>query len=159
MIEENYVKLIALYGAALSTGLLILQLYRIRVEQTERRPRIKVELSPGAITQGPRKSGIMIILVAANVGSRAVTLQLPSLLLPNGRKLVLLQPGGNVSFPHELLPGRSCTLWEDMKELAQSLLKEGCSGETKIVCEFRDAVGNSHKSKPFAFAVDYWAKE
>jgi len=44
--------IIAVYGAALSTILGAIELYRFRVEQQEKKPKVKVTLTTGLISQG-----------------------------------------------------------------------------------------------------------
>ena len=152
---------VAVYGAILSTILAILEVYRFRAEQREREPRIRVEIARGFMRQGDAVGPDLIFLDAANAGDKNVTLSFPALLLPDGKYLMTPIPRGdesNVTFPCELLPGRSCSTWREAGNLARSLRKNGYSGRIEIVGEYRDAVGNSYKSKPFNFDIDYWSK-
>jgi hypothetical protein len=151
--------IIALYGAGLATVLGVLELYRFRIEQAEKKPRVEVTVSTGFLSQGPTTSPAMLVLEAANSGSQPVTLNgIPSLLLPDKQKVILLGAESDVEFPHELLPGKKCTFWRDIKKLASSLKTKGYSGQLNVVGEFKDAIGNSYKSKSFPFDIEDWAK-
>jgi hypothetical protein len=100
----------------------------------------------------------MIFLIAANSGDRPVTVNIPSLLLPDTRRLLLVGAERHVTFPYELAPGQSCEVYEDVKKLAMSLKKEDFSGSVELVCEYRDALENSYRSKPFQFNIDDFIK-
>jgi hypothetical protein len=148
----------AAYGAVLSTILALFGAIRWFLERREKQPRIQVTTKLGFSTVPgmPGISDYLMFFEAANVGERPVTLNIPCLLLPDGRYLWLLRAERHEAFPHELLPGRSCMLWEELKGLARSLSEQGFSGEIKVVCIFKDAVGNSYKSKRMSFDVDHW---
>lgn len=151
--------IIALYGAGLSTAVGLLELYRFRVQQAEKKAKITVTLLTGFLSQGRETSPAMLTLEAANSGRQPVTLtSIPSLLLPNDQKVVLTEAESNVQLTYELLPGKSCTFWRDIKQLARSLKGHGYSGQLNIVGEFKDAVGNSYKSKSFPLDIEDWAK-
>jgi len=142
----------------LSTILAVFGGIRWFLERREKQARVHVSTKLGfSTTPGmPGTSDYLIFFDAANVGERPVTLNKPCLILPDGRYLWLVGAQGIEPFPHELLPGKSCTVWEELREVAASLSREGFSGEIKVVCMFRDAVGNSYKSKPMSFGVDHW---
>jgi len=157
---EDYAALvIAVWGAVLSTCLAIFEVYRFLVEQRTRKPRIIVEMTLGFMRRG-EDTRMLIYLSAANAGDKVVTLSFPALLLPDRRYLTTFPRGdeSDVAFPHELLPGRSCQTWREIRKLAQSLLDNGYSGTIEIVGEFRDVVGNRYKSKPFTFNIAHWSK-
>jgi len=100
-----------------------------------------------------------ILLGAMNVGSKAVTLSsVPSLLLPSEKQFVIFNSIIPVNFPYELLPGKSCQVFIEIREFVQTLKELGYSGKIKIVGQFGDAIGNSYKSEPFDFNIDFWAK-
>jgi hypothetical protein len=148
----------AAYGAVLSTILALFGAIRWFLERREKRPRIQVTTKLGFSTVPgmPGTSDYLIYFEAANVGERPVTLNVPYLLLPDGRNLWLIEAQRFVPLPHELLPGKNFMVWEELRELARSLSGQGFSGEIKVVCMFKDAVGNSYKSKPMSFDVDHW---
>jgi hypothetical protein len=62
-------------------------------------------------------------------------------------------------FPYELRPGDKCELWQEASKLAEELGKHGYSGKMKLVCQFKDAVDNSYRSKLFPFDIDDWLGE
>jgi len=151
--------IIAIYGAALSTILGAIELYRFHVEQQEKKPRVKVTLTTGLISQGNQVSPAILTLTAANVGRIPVTLtSIPSLYVSRDRKVILTEAERDVEFPHELLPGKSCNYWRDIKQLARELKRHGYSGRLKIIGEFGDALDNKYKSKPFSFDIEDWTK-
>jgi hypothetical protein len=146
---------IAAYGALLSTILAVLGGVRWFLEK---RPRIQVTSKLGFMT-APGQSGTsdyLIYFEAANIGERPVTLSIPYLRLPDGRNLWMPKVQRLVPFPHDLLPGKKCMVWEELRGLARGLSEEGFSGEIMVVCMFDDAVGNSYKSKPIRIGIDHW---
>jgi hypothetical protein len=151
--------IIAIYGAALSTILAATQLYRFRIEQQEKKPRIKVTLTTGLISQGGATSPALLTLTAANIGRQPVTLTTtPSLLLPDTQKAILLSATSNFQLPYELQPGKSLDFWDDIHQLARTLKRQGYSGKMDVIGEFGDAIGNKYRSKPFPFDIEDWAK-
>ncbi len=151
--------IIAIYGAGLSTILAAIEVYRFRIEQSEKKPKIKVTMTTGFLSQGRETSPAMLTLTAANVGRLPVTLtSIPSLIVFKDQKVILTEAEKDAEFPHELLPGKSCNCWRDIKQLAQSLKRHGYSGTLKIVGEFGDATDNKYRSKPFPFDIEDWAK-
>jgi hypothetical protein len=143
--------LVALYGAILSTHHLLLA-------HREKERTIKVSISNGFFTFGPRLSELMILVEAANPGERTVTLHAPTLRLPDGKQVVLPSGNSSVSFPYELQEGKSCTAWIEAKELAAALRGHGYSGHVKFRAQFRDAVGNSFTSRPWSFNINEWCE-
>jgi hypothetical protein len=151
--------IIALYGALLATILGILELYRFRVEQGAKKPKVKVTVTPSLISQGQEVSPALLTLEAANTGQVSVTFRsIPSLVLPNGKKLILVSADRDFDFPHTLTPGNSCSVWSEMNKIARELSKNGMSGQVGVVGEFTDSVGNYFRSKPFQFDIEGWAK-
>jgi hypothetical protein len=135
------------------------QVYRYLTGQNEKKPRIRVTASPGFLSQGAMTSPAMLILKAANPGHVPVTLtSFPSLQLPDDKQLILTEAQGDFNFPHTLAPGTACQVWREMKQVARELSNSGYTGQVKIVGEFKDAVGNSYRSKPFTFDVDGWTR-
>jgi hypothetical protein len=145
------IALVALYGAILSTHSLLLA-------RREKARTIKVSISNGFLTFGPRLSELMILVEAANPGERTVTLHAPTLRLPDGKQMLLPFGNSSVSFPYDLPEGKSCTAWIEAKEIAADLREHGYSGTVKFRAQFRDAVGNSFISKPWSFDINEWCQ-
>ena len=157
MSVEDYYPLLAIYGAILSTILAILEVGRFYIERQERKPKMEVQITYGLTKTGREVSEPLINLTAANVGDRAISLTSPpSLLLPDGKKMIMISAESSVIFPYDLLPGKSCMVWEENSKVARGLNKEGYSGVIEIVGEFTDAIGNKYRSKSFKLNIDQW---
>jgi hypothetical protein len=66
---------------------------------------------------------------------------------------------GNVILPHELLPGKSCSIWLGAKEVANALRQRNVSGKVKLVGYYKDATGRIYRSRPAVFDTNEWPKE
>ena len=142
--------IIAVYGAILST-------YMTWNARQEHKREIKVQTSFGFI-KSPFSgvSPLMIISTAMNTGRKTVTLSSVGLILPNKDKeyLTFLKPNSAVSFPYDLVEGKSCQVWDTAKELAVDLKREGYSGRINLKGYYKDAIGNEFRSKPLRFNID-----
>ncbi len=141
--------LVAVYAAGLST-------YTLLIQRRESKRHVKVNLAMGFIAHGPQLSEPMFILTASNPGNRPVTLNLPSILLPDRTRLYNPNGDTEVQFPHELAEGKSCKAWFPAKGIAQQLHDQGFTRAVKLVATFDDAVGTQHRSKPIKFTFDKW---
>jgi len=140
--------LIAIYGAVVST-------YSIYASRQEHKREIKVELSYGFMRNVLGEvSPPLLILSAMNTGVKTVTLTSTGLVLPRKKYLFFAQPESNVTFPHELTEGKSCSVWIANKELAEDLRREGYSGKIKLKGYYKDAVGGDYQSKQKKFNIE-----
>lgn len=137
---------VAVYGALLAT-------YDHFVAN---RPRIKVTASRGVAgwSQTGEVSEPMLFLKAANVGPRAVTLQVPFFLLSGGKKLVLMRVQHQVTLPHELPPGKACEVMVEESHVLGELRGEGYRRNVKMVGVWPDEIGVWHKSRPFVLNLE-----
>lgn len=142
---------VALYGAALAT-------YSFLVGRREKERVLRVSMSSGFLEFGPNLSDVMLLIAVANPGHRDVTIQTPFIRLPNGSSLILMNPGSDASFPHDLREGRSCTVWREIRQVASQLKEHGFTGRIKLRPACRDGVGNEHVGKPWPLNVDEWTR-
>ena len=138
---------VAIYGAALST-------YTLVMNRREKRRRVDVSLQYGFTPRDADLGPMMLLIQATNPGHRTVTLHAPYLLFPRGKKMVFMDPQGDVRFPHNLVDGTSCTLWVPATIVAGQAQKEGFHGKIKLAAQFQDAVGGSYKSSRITFDID-----
>lgn len=143
---------VALYGAGLST-------YNALAARAQKRRIVKVKLSNGMLTLASGLSDLMIFIEASNPGHRAVTINIPGILLPNKQTVVFPEPTGNVSFPHILEEGQSCMIWTDARMLAKELAGHDLTGKVKLRGFCYDAIGTQYLSDKWVFDVDEWSKE
>jgi hypothetical protein len=68
--------------------------------------------------------------------------------------LAFLRPDSNVTFPYDLLEGKSCSVWITTKELADDLRREGYSGKINLKGYYKDAIGGDYESKSVKFNVE-----
>ena len=139
--------LVALYGAALST-------YTLISSRLDKRRRIKVELSKGFLPTDVDPPKTMLFIQVSNPGHITVTIQPPGIQLPGGGTRVFRNPNSDVGFPHDLDPGKACTVWTPLAVLAKQFKEKGFSGKVELVGFCRDAVGTTHKGKRWEFNVD-----
>ena len=142
--------IIASYGAVVST-------ISIWYTRKEHKREVKVTLSFGLIKQ-ISVSPPQIFLEALNIGSKTVTLSSFGLNLPNKKNMYFPNPNSNAPFPHELLEGKSVSVWIDAKELAKNLKQEGYSGMISYKGFYKDAIGNVYRSKEEKFDIEGWSK-
>ena len=64
----------------------------------------------------------------------------------------------DVRFPHQLLPGKSCSAWIGFRELACGLKTDGYAGLIRLIAFYPEQAGRKYGSKPYAFDVDEWAR-
>jgi len=143
---------VAIYSAVLSTYILI-------TKSKEEKRQLKVELSFGFLTEGPEVSQEMLFVTASNTGFRPITLNASGILLPHKQQLLFMVPKSNVQFPYELLEGKNCIVWIEVKVLVQDLKKNSYSGKVKLKGFFRDATRAVYKSKPITININKWDKK
>ncbi len=152
-VESNAVAIVAaivaLYGAILST-------ITYRASRRDKRRVIGARLSYGFLTFGPKLSDPHLLLHASNPGQVPVTLRSAVVVLPDKWQAIVPPGQGESRLPLELAPGAGCTFWLDAREIAGALRQRGYAGKVRIHCEFGDATGENHRSKPFKFDIDGW---
>jgi len=136
-----------------------LSIYNAIYQNRLNKPRVKVKIRLGFLVYGSRLGDeTMVFLSASNTGRIPVTLSAQLFLLPNNKQLVFPIPLSNVKFPHELLPGKSCEIWEDAREIARSIKSSGLFGKVKLIGIYRDQTDISYRSKPFEFDTNEYFK-
>jgi hypothetical protein len=139
---EILTALVAVYGAVLATINLISRL-------RDNKARVRVKISTGFLEYGYGPlSEFMVFLEAANNGLKAVTLNSPFIRLPDGKQLIIRTIQSNVSFPYELVPGKSCRTWLEVNQLYRTLKSNHYRGKIKICAVYRDQLDTCYISKP-----------
>jgi hypothetical protein len=151
--DRIVIAIVAAYGAIMSTITFILR-------RKEKQRQIKVSLSNGVFPIGQDPSELMLIIEVSNPGIRDVTINVPSIILPDRRSIVFPNPQSNVQFPYKLEEGTKCLVWSEMKNLAQILKRNGFTGIIKINVEVCNDAGRKYKSKkPWKLNIDEWASK
>lgn len=146
-------------GTAATVAGVMLGIMTRRDKHRANQPAIADKVFNGFHTYGPNMSDLRLFIEAANTGQRRVTLGSWGFKLPDGRVVVLPEPFTHVSFPHELMPGKNCSVATDMKDLARSLVEEGFVGSVELVGFYRDQLDNEYRSpKPWKLNLLEWAK-
>ena len=133
--------IVAVYAAGLST-------YVAVVQRRDKRPQIEAKLAFGFLTFGPRLSDQQLLLTAANVGERTVTLAAGGLLLPDKSQVISFANNSTDRFPHQLEAGKSMTMWFELGPLIGRLAERGHSGTVKVRAMFRDQTSREYLSSP-----------
>jgi hypothetical protein len=139
----------AIYGAILSTVVFVSRLI-------EKQRRLKLSFSNGFLTNVYGLSGAMLFISISNPGNRGVTINLPSILLPDRKTLVFPNPQSNVNFPHKLEEGTECKLWTEIKDLAIQLKENGYHDIVKLIAKVEDGTGQIYKSKAWKIDLNKW---
>jgi len=135
-LSEIITIIIAVYGAILSTINIILQ-------RLDKKRIIDIIPSWGFLyyDNGTISEDGYIFIEVVNNGHVAVTVNTPYIILPNKKTIVFPQASGDVSFPNELMPGRSCKIWVKSNAVMRHLRNEGYSGRVSIKVAAKDATG------------------
>ena len=144
---ENLTLLIAVWGAVLST-------YKVLSDHSKNTRKLKVEVAYGFLSQGNTVSAATISITAINTGFRDITLNSMGFVFPDDRKSIMLEPQGNVAFPHTLTEGNNCLVWKFQRQFASELKKNGYSGKVNVRGYFQDATGKMFTSKPMTFDIE-----
>ena len=145
------VAVVAIYGAVIST-------ITFFSRRNEKQRQLKVRFSNGFTIFGQNFSELMLIIEVSNPGFRDVTINVPSLILPDRKPVVFPNPQSNVRFPYKLEEGTKCMVWTEMKDLAQNLKENGYTGILKIDAEVDDGAGRRYKSrKSWKLNIDKWS--
>lgn len=144
--------LIAIYGAALSTALLITMLL-------ENRRMLKVVLSTSdIIVHRPGQTEIVMKLSCSNIGKRPITLNSYGVELPNKKILMFFNQAPD-RLPKTLKDGEQCVLWKNLKNVSKTMNKEGFSNTIKLRGLFGDVTGKKYFSKKIEFNPAEWIKD
>jgi hypothetical protein len=142
---------VAIYGALLSTINLI-------AARRDKKAKIRIQMSLGYLAFLGSTSPEMALIEIINVGRDPVTINGIGMKLPDKKALALLKPQSNVSFPHQLDFGKSCTVWTSVQELADQLCEEGYSRQIKLMPYCRDQIGREFRGKKMKFNSCAWSK-
>jgi hypothetical protein len=141
--------IVAIYGAILSTMI-------FTSRRREKQRRLKVNFSNGFLTYAHNLSKAMLFITISNPGNRDVTINVPSISLPDGKPLVFPNPQSNVSFPYKLEEGTECKIWTEIKDLARQLKENWYYGIIRLKAKVEDGSGQIYKSKDWKINLDNW---
>ena len=129
-IAENYIMLLAIYGAVLSTIALIWKIY----SNLQDKPKVKVKANFGFTSSAGGTSGHLLLVTAINKGKRHVYLS--SVGLRSGEEdLINIK---TIGLPCELKEGSSHSEWFEVNELKDRQFD---------FAWYRDATGKMYKSR------------
>jgi hypothetical protein len=157
--------LLALYGAALGTAGTLLSLKNYFDRRRDRLPDVRVSMremvtfSANRLTGEREPSKDVLSVTARNHGRRRVTLKAFALVpKDHDSQFLILEPLG-LPLPHDLDPGRDCSLVVETVRLARAAQEKGMDGMLQLRARFQDALGNAWESAPLAFDIQRWLKE
>lgn len=133
--------MVAFYAAIISTLSFFTDRNYKRYLKKKGERQLTVEISVGIHSQ---HDDPVILITMANPGDRTVTVQTPTILLPNKSALFFPDPLSNVTFPHDLQDGKNCVLWTSAYEVIKQLRNLGFRGETRLVAQCTDGVGKKY---------------
>jgi hypothetical protein len=131
---------------------LLLSIWQEFARRQSAKPQIRVTMGTGIIGLPQGASDAQLLVEAANIGEKAVTLSTQAQLkLPDGRRFLLPPRNTHVQFPYELHSGKNCVTWIPLAQLAENLREAGFSGKCMLLGTYRDQIGNVYRSQPFEF--------
>ena len=136
---------------------LLVSAYTLFMQHRQTKERLKVTLSTGFTVSHGDVSEAMLLAEAANVGGIPVTVSSYGLQMPDKKVLLFPFRGQHVRLPHELLPGKSCTMLMPIQEVARTLMEHG-HAEAKLILQFSTQSGQKFSAKPYKFSAQAWAK-
>lgn len=143
MILRVTTAVVAAYGAILSSYV------ALRTLGKDRR-RLRISAGLGVIARGPQYERTVVTLRAENIGHRGV--QLSSCGFVVGGSLMFVPTGiqGSVVLPTELKDGAGCSMLIEVHDLVERLKQVGFGPRGKVRVFFKDALGTTFTSKPWA---------
>ena len=142
--------IVAVYGALLSTVNIILFIKAQRIS-------LLIELSKGCLVGREYKDGNSYLFWNAyNKGAKNIKLSTVGFHVKGIKKhfQIPYQMDPGIKLPFEIKSGEAYCCFTTTQQVAESLKKAECSGETKIIGYFTDAVKNKYYSKPFKFNIE-----
>lgn len=137
--------IIAIFIATLS---LFVSVYALYLQHSQHNERLKVKGSFGFLAAQGDLSESMVLLEASNIGHRSITISSFGLEMPNKKVMLFPYRQQHISLPHELLAGKSCTMFMPLIEIARALAREGVPESAKIIPQFSTQSGKIFSGKP-----------
>lgn len=131
--------------------------YTLFMQHRQTKERLKIKLSMGFTASSGYVSESMLFAEAANVGDKAITVSSYGFQMPDKKVLLFPYRQQHVTLPHELLPGKSCTMIIPTQEVARALVEHGHS-EVKLVLQFSTQSGKKFSAKAYKFDALTWSK-
>ena len=138
---------IAGYAALVATIDLI---WRI-LEWLEKQAKIKVKVSGGLLTSGPKVSEPMILITVINKGKSPTTITSVGFKAKSGKTMIII-PDPSVPLPHRLKENDKYECWTDLRKLIyhEEIL-------LPLVAWCNDAIGNRYFSKKYKIKREEWS--
>jgi hypothetical protein len=134
--------------AAIGLGLSI---YNTIQARRDKRPKLRIHVSFGFLTYGPRLSDQKIFFEIGNAWDQSVTLASMCIPLPGKRSMAFFQLDGERPMPVVLTPGMSTRFWLNSDELEAETIKAGIGRHEEFRVMARDALGNEYLSNSVSF--------
>lgn len=134
--------------AAIGLGLSI---YNTIQARRDKRPKLRIHVSFGFLTYGPRLSDQKIFFEVGNAWDQSVTLASMCIPLPAKRSMAFFQLDGERQMPVVLTPGMSTRFWLNSDELEAETIKAGIGRHEEFRVMARDALGNEYLSNSVSF--------
>ncbi|WP_254328651.1 hypothetical protein [Paenibacillus sp. MZ03-122A] len=117
------------------------------VNKNEKSRKVSLAFSYGFLDTYNGLSDAAVIVTVSNPGYQHVVINIPYLILPDNKTLVFPRPQSNVSYPHILEAGSSCTIWIGLNELKETLFTNGYNGKVQLDAGVDDGSGRKHLTK------------
>jgi hypothetical protein len=165
MVEFDIAQAFLIIFASIGVGFSIFEAY---MRWLDFKPRVRVRIYASKVPSRDESSRITsqeefddmwdrlpdyVFIRAENVGSKSVTLLSSRLILPGTMTYAPdpTVPGSewesNATFPHELVPGKSCSVYAPIETVKRYLKMGGLKGTITIRASYLGEVGNEYYSK------------
>ena len=136
--------IVAVYGAIMAT-------ITFFSKRKEKQRRLTVSFSNGFLPSfGAGIGELMLFIEISNPGNRSVVINVPRIILPDGKTVVFPSPkSSNVQFPYKLEEGTNRMVWTEMRDLASQLKENGYQGIVKLKADVKDGAGQKYESKKY----------
>jgi hypothetical protein len=108
--------------------------------------RLRVGLSFGLISHGPRLSDQMLLFKVANPTEKVIQITSITIPLKGGSNLIFPSLAGEKQLPCAVDPGHNIKFWIEVSEVKRSLMAHGYVGRVKVRAVVSDALDGEHKS-------------
>lgn len=149
----NWTQIVIAIVAILGFGTSI---YNLVVNIKRNRFNLRVTLTHGYIRPLGGSSAPVLTVDISNIGNRPACIKSCGFILPNKMYLTFTNPYPHAmaELPHDLLEGKNFTFWYPIGLMAETLRKDGFGDTVRLIGFYKDAIGNTYKSKPLSFDID-----
>jgi hypothetical protein len=149
----NWTQIVIAIVAILGFGTSI---YNLVVDIKRNRFDLRVTLTNGYICPPGGSSAPVLMVDISNIGNRLACIKSCGFILPSKMCLTFTNPypHATAELPYDLLGGKNFMFLYPVGLMADTLRKDGFGGTVRLRGFYKDAIGNTYRSKPLSFDID-----